>query len=72
MKHFDNGIFIRGNDCPELVGEIDKSKIHVDSNRISEDLAEAIEKAWSKLSDEEKQECRNRIFSYEPFLTGGD
>ena len=72
MNNFDNGIFIHGDDAVELVGKIDKNKVHVENDKILESLAEALEKEWNNLTEKEKQEVKNRTFSYEPFLMGGD
>lgn len=72
MNNFDNGIFIHGDDTVELVGEIDKNKVHVENDKILESLAEASEKTWNRLSNEEKREVINRTFSEEPLVMDGD
>lgn len=72
MTNFDGELFIHGDDCIEFVGKIDENKVHVDGDRILEGFAEALEKVWNKLTDEEKQEVKNRIFSEEPIVMGGD
>lgn len=72
MTNFDGELFVHGDNCIELVGKIDKNKVHVDSDGILESLAEASEKAWNKLSDEEKREVINRTFSEEPLVMDGD
>lgn len=72
MTNFAGELFVHGDNCIELVGKIDKNKVHVDSDGILESLAEASEKAWNRLSNEEKREVINRTFSEEPLVMDGD
>lgn len=43
MTNFAGKIFVHGDDGIEVVGKVDKNKVHFDSDRILESLLEASE-----------------------------